>query len=167
MREVSSLVAEGVWVVLAAGLAIAIPGIVSAMGVGMAGVAAAAVASEDPKKAYKAFVFEVLPGTQGIYGFVAGFLIIIGAGLTTGAALKPELAGTAGIGLAVLAAAVPAILQGFTAYYQGKVATAGIAAIAKRPEVFAPGLMYTVMVELYAILGLLATILMLTFIGAL
>jgi len=167
MREVSSLVAEGVWVVLAAGLAIAIPGIVSAMSVSMAGVAAAAVASEDPKKAYKAFVFEVLPGTQGIYGFVAGFLIIIGAGLTTGAALKPELAGTAGIGLAVLAAAVPAILQGFTAYYQGKVATAGIAAIAKRPEVFAPGLMYTVMVELYAILGLLATILMLTFIGAL
>lgn len=163
MREVSSLVVEeGVWVALAAGLAIAIPGIISAMGVSMAGVAAAAVASEDPKKAYKAFVFEVLPGTQGIYGFVAGFLIIIGAGLTTGAGVKAGI-----VGVAVLAAAVPAILQGFTAYFQGKVATAGISAIAKRPEVFAPSLMYTVMVELYAILGLLATILMLTFIGAL
>lgn len=161
------MVSEGVWVLLAAGLAVIIPGILSGLAVSMAGVAAAGVASEDPKKAYKAFVFEVLPGTQGIYGFVAGFLIIIGAGLTTGAALKPELAEIAGIGLVVLAAAVPAILQGFTAYFQGKVATAGIMALAKRPEVFAPGLMYTVMVELYAILGLLATILMLTFIGAL
>jgi len=162
MREVSSLVADGVWVALAAGLAIAIPGIMSGLGVGTAGIAAAAVASEDPKKAYKAFVFEVLPGTQGIYGFVAGFLIIIGAGLTTSAGVSEGI-----IGLAVLAAAVPAILQGFTAYAQGQVAAASIIAFAKRPEVFAPGLMYTVMVELYAILGLLATILMLTFIGAL
>jgi V/A-type H+-transporting ATPase subunit K len=156
------LVADGVWVVLAAGLAVVIPGILSGIGVSIAGVAAAGVASEDPKKAYKAFVFEVLPGTQGIYGFVAGFLIIIGTGLTGGAGVKAGV-----VGLAVLAAAVPAILQGFTAYFQGKVATAGIMAFAKREEVFAPGLMYTVMVELYAILGLLATILMLTFIGAL
>lgn len=147
---------------MAAGLAIAIPGMMSAMGVGIAGVAAAAVASEDPKKAYKAFVFEVLPGTQGIYGFVAGFLILIGTGIATGAVVPAGI-----VGLAVLAAAVPAILQGFTAYPQGLVASASIAAFAKRPEVFAPGLMYTVMVELYAILGLLATILMLTFIGAL
>lgn len=156
------MVAEGVWVLLAAGLAVVIPGILSGIGVSLAGVAAAGVASEDPKKAYKAFVFEVLPGTQGIYGFVAGFLIIIGAGLTAGAGVKEGI-----VGLAVLASAVPAILQGFTAYFQGRVATAGIMAFAKRPEVFAPGLMYTVMVELYAILGLLATILMLTFIGAL
>jgi len=132
------------------------------MGVGIAGVAAAAVAAEDPKKAYKVFVFEVLPGTQGIYGFVAGFLIMIGAGLGPGAVVKAGI-----VGLAVLAAAVPVILQGFTAYPQGMVASASIAAFAKRPEVFAPGLMYTVMVELYAIFGLIATILALSFIGAL
>ena len=156
------LVTEGVWVALAAGLAIAIPGIISAMSVAMTGVAAAAVASEDPKKAYKAFVFEVLPGTQGIYGFVAGFLIMIGTGLAAGAGVREGI-----IGLAVLAAALPAILQGFTAYFQGMVASASVGAFAKRPEVFAPGLMYTVMVELYAILGLLATILALTFMGAL
>ena len=161
------MVAEAVWVALAAGLAIAIPGIISGMGVGIAGVAAAAVASEDPKKAYKAFVFEVLPGTQGIYGFVAGFLIIIGAGLSIDPVTGAAVVKTGLIGMAVLAAAVPAILQGFTAYPQGMVASASIAAFAKRPEVFAPGLIYTVMVELYAILGLLATILMLSFIGAL
>lgn len=148
-------------VALAAGLAVVIPGIMSAIGVGMTGVAAAAVSAEDPTKFSKLFVLEVLPGTQGIYGFVAGFLILIGTGMLGG-----ELKGGI-VGLAVLAAAVPAILQGFTAYAQGKVATASVSAVAKKPEVFGQGIMYTVMVELYAILGLLATILILTSIGAL
>lgn len=147
---------------MAAGLAVAIPGILSAIGVGMTGVAAAAVSAEDPKKFSKLFVLEVLPGTQGIYGFVAGFLILIGTGLLGGGGLNEGI-----VGLAVLAAAVPSILQGFTAYAQGKVATAGVSAVAKRPEVFGQSIMYTVMVELYAILGLLATILILTSIGAL
>jgi len=159
---VSGLVSEEVWVALAAGLAVAIPGILSAVGVGMTGIAAAAVSAEDPKKFSKLFVLEVLPGTQGIYGFVAGFLILIGTGLLGGGGLKVGI-----VGLAVLVAAVPAILQGFTAYLQGKVATAGVSAIAKRPETFGQCIMYTVMVELYAILGLLATILILTSIGAL
>ncbi|MFB0500075.1 MAG: V-type ATP synthase subunit K [Candidatus Hadarchaeaceae archaeon] len=158
----SGLVSEEVWVALAAGLAVAIPGILSAVGVGMTGIAAAAVSAEDPKKFSKLFVLEVLPGTQGIYGFVAGFLILIGTGLLGGEGLKVGI-----VGLAVLVAAVPAILQGFTAYLQGKVATAGVSAIAKRPETFGQCIMYTVMVELYAILGLLATILILTSIGAL
>ncbi len=159
------MVAEGVWVALAVGLSMGIPGIMSALGVGLAGVAAAAVASEDPKKAYTAFVMEVLPGTQGIYGFVAGFLILVGSALSGGAGGITVKEGI--VGLAVLCAALPAILQGFTSYAQGRVAAAGIAAFAKRPEVFAPSIMYTVMVELYAILGLLGTILMLTFTGAL
>ncbi|HDI12906.1 MAG TPA: permease, partial [Hadesarchaea archaeon] len=85
-----------------------------------------------------------------------------GTGLLGGGGVK-----TGVVELAVLAAAVPAILQGFTAYAQGKVATASVSAVAKRPEVFGQGIMYTVMVELYAILGLLATILILTSIGAL
>jgi len=159
---VSGLVGEEVWIALAAGLAVAIPGILSAIGVGMTGVAAAAVSAEDPKKFSKLFVLEVLPGTQGIYGFVAGFLILIGTGMLGGGGLNEGI-----VGLAVLAAAVPSILQGFTAYAQGKVATAGVSAVAKRPEVFGQSIMYTVMVELYAILGLLATILILTSIGAL
>ena len=44
------MVSEAFWVVLAAGLAVAIPGLMSAIGVGMTGVAAAAVTAEDPKK---------------------------------------------------------------------------------------------------------------------
>lgn len=150
-------------VAMAAGLAIAIPGIMAALGVEMTGVAAAAVTAEDPKKFSKLFILVVIPGTQGIYGFIAGLLILIGTGLLGGGGqLKPGI-----IGMTVLAAAIPAILQGFTSYLQGRVATAGVSAVAKRPETFVPSMMYTVMVELYAILGLLGTILLLTSIGAL
>lgn len=143
-------------VALAAGLAVAIPGIMSAIGVGMVGVAAAAATAEDPKKFSRFFILQVLPGTQGIYGFIGGFMVLIFTGVL-GAGLKAGV-----VGLTVLMAALPAILQGFTAVLQGKVAAAGVAAVAKRPEAFTASMMYTVMVELYAILGLLATILMLT-----
>ncbi len=146
-------------VVLAAGLAVAIPGIMAALGVGMTGIAAAAVSAEDPRKFSKLFVLQVMPGTQGIYGFVAAFLIMF--------VVYPKLAVTGVAGILVLAAAIPAILQGFTSYSQGKVAVAGVSAVAKRPEVFGQSMMYIVTVELYAILGLLATILFLTSLGAL
>ncbi|MEM2192682.1 MAG: V-type ATP synthase subunit K [Candidatus Hadarchaeales archaeon] len=144
--------------VLAAGLAVGIPGIMAALGVGMTGVAAAAVTAEDPKKFSKLFVLQVMPGTQGIYGLVAGFLIIFVA------YQKAISAGIAGV--LVLMAALPAILQGFTSYAQGKVATASVGAVAKRPEIFGKAMMYIVTVELYAILGLLATILFLVNLGA-
>lgn len=150
--------AEEVYVALAVALTVGIPGIMSAIGVGMAGVAAAGVSAEDPKKFSKSFVLEILPGTQGIYGFVAGFLAMIGGGVFGGTV--PTLGG-----LAVMVACVPAMLQGFTAILQGRVATASISAVAKRPETFGHCIMYTVMVELYAILGFLATILLFTSFG--
>jgi V/A-type H+-transporting ATPase subunit K len=146
-------------VALAAGLAVAIPGIMAAYGVAMTGIAAAAVSAEDPKKFSKLFVLQVMPGTQGIYGFVAAFLIMF--------VVYPKLATTGVAGLLILMAALPAVLQGFTSYSQGKVAVAGVSAVAKRPEVFGQSMMYIVTVELYAILGLLATILFLTSIHAL
>jgi V/A-type H+-transporting ATPase subunit K len=152
---VNGLVAEEVWVALAVGLAAMIPGLVSAMSVHMVGVAAAAVTAEDPKKWSKLFVLEVIPGTQGFYGFIAGMLLMIGSGLF-GGALKAGV-----VGAAALVAMLPAVLQGFTAYYQGKVCLAGVSAVAKRPEAFTPSVIYAVMVETYAILGFITTFLLL------
>ncbi len=164
------MVAEAVWVALAAGLAVAIPGICSAIGVGCAGVSASAVAAEDPKKAYKALLFVIMPGTQGIYGFVAGFLIVLTTGLAVSGGtltLKSAIASVPEIGLLIFMCSLPAILQGFTSILQGRTASAAVSAFAKRPEVFAPGAMYVVSVELYAILGFLASILMLSLTGVL
>ena len=164
----SGLVGEE-FVVLAAGLAVAIPGIMAAFGVAITGIAAAAVSAEDPKKFSKIFVLQVMPGTQGIYGFVAAFLLIfvVYPKFINPTLIDPTLAATGVAGLLILLATLPAILQGFTSYSQGKVAIAGVSAVAKRPEVFGQSMMYIVTVELYAILGLLATILFLTGIHAL
>lgn len=140
---------------LAVGLAAVIPGLVSAMSVHMVGVAAAAVTAEDPKKWSKLFVLEVIPGTQGFYGFIAGMLLLIGSGLF-GGTLKAGV-----VGAAALVAMVPAIIQSFTAYYQGKVCLAGVSAMAKRPEAFTPSVIYAVMVETYAILGFITSFLLL------
>jgi len=151
------MVSEQVLIALAVGLAVAIPGIASAIAVSMTGVAASGLVSEDPKKFSKAFILEILPGTQGFYGFIAGMLIMIGTKMLGGGPV--EFA--PGIGLTALVAAIPAILQGFTSYYQGLVATSGVAAIAKKEETFGGCVLMAAMVETYAILGFLSTFLLL------
>ncbi len=155
------MVSEEVIAALAIGLAVTIPGIMSALSVSMVGVAAAGLVSEDPKKFSKAFILEILPGTQGFYGFIGGMLVMIALEWLGG---SPPPLGT-GVGLTVLVAAVPAILQGFTSYYQGLVATAGVSSIAKKEETFGSCVLMSVMVETYAILGFLSTFLLLIGLG--
>ncbi|KXB02175.1 hypothetical protein AKJ44_01225 [candidate division MSBL1 archaeon SCGC-AAA261F17] len=150
------MVSDLLFVVLGIGLAVTIPGFMSALGVGMTGVAAAGATAEKPGEFSRMFVLEILPGTQGFYGFIAGILIMMGTGILGGAFGLPADV----TGLVVLAAAVPAILQGFTAYYQGKVATASVSAVSKTPETFGSCVIYTVMVETYAILGFLTAFLL-------
>ena len=61
------------------GAAIAsLAGIGSAIGVSVAGQAAAGVITEDPKKFGKTLVLQLLPGTQGIYGFVVALILLFG-----------------------------------------------------------------------------------------
>ena len=66
---------------LGAALAALLAGIGSAIGVGMAGKAAAGVTAEDPDKFSKVLVLQLLPGTQGIYGLLIAFLVFIQIGL--------------------------------------------------------------------------------------
>ena len=60
--------------ILGAGLAAFMAGIGSAKGTGIAGEAGAGLVSEDPSKFGKAMIMQVIPGTQGLYGFVIWFL---------------------------------------------------------------------------------------------
>ena len=66
-----------------AGAAIAalVTGIGSAIGIAIPGQAASGVLREDPEKFGSLFLLVVLPGTQGFYGFIAAFLVIIKLGL--------------------------------------------------------------------------------------
>mgnify|MGYP003379121895 CR=1 FL=1 len=61
---------------LGAAFAVLLAGAGSAVGVGRAGEAAAGVVTEDPSKFGKVLILQLLPGTQGIYGLLIGFLCL-------------------------------------------------------------------------------------------
>lgn len=139
-----------------AGLAALLAGIGSAIGIGIAGRSATGVLSEIPERYGQMFIMVVLPGTQGFYGFLAAFLVM----------LKLNFFGEGGvievssvIGWQTLAACLPVAFAGLmSAIHQGKVCSGGILMAAKRPEMaFKAGVVYAVMVEVYAVLGLLVT----------
>ena len=127
----------------------------SAKGTGMVGEAAAGLTSEDPDKSTKCLILQVLPGTQGLYGFVALFLVLGQTGLLSGETLPMTIEQ----GLAFFASYLPIMLGGWlSAIFQGRVAAASINIVAKHPEAATKGIIYCGIVEFYAILSLVATI---------
>lgn len=142
-----------VFAVLAAALATLLSGMGSAKGVGMAGEATAALTVDQPEKFGKALVLQLLPGTQGLYGFVIGFFIY--QQITGGDAITFER------GLYLLMAALPVAIVGYaSAQRQARVAIAGVNILAKNEDEFVKGVVYSVMVELYAILGFVISLLL-------
>ena len=136
----------------ALGMAIAIifSGIGSSKGVGIVGEAAAALIKEQPEKFVQALILQLIPGTQGIYGFIVAFFIMINMSASM----------TLAAGLYLFMAALPIAFTGlFSGIAQGKVAAAGVQILAKKPEESTKGIIFAAMVETYAILGLLASIL--------
>jgi F0F1-type ATP synthase membrane subunit c/vacuolar-type H+-ATPase subunit K len=225
-----------------AGLAALLAGIGSAIGIGIAGRSATGVLSEKPERYGQMFIMVVLPGTQGFYGFLAAFLVMLNLGFfgasmlfSVDPALQtdldntvisqdlrqefehnmapllqyatisvetpesewlitdkqnrksyrikketdkdketlkiygengfPNLSKTPGIGVQILIACLPIAFAGLvSAIFQGKVCSGGILMAAKKPEMaFKAGVVYAVMVEVYAVLGLLVTMFMLLF----
>jgi len=142
---------------LGAALAVLMSCIGSAKGVGMVGEAASGLLSEEPSRFSQCLILQILPGTQGLYGFVIWFFVLNKLGMMGGAPL--EVTTAAGWGL--LFACLPMAFGGLiSAIAQAKVAVGGINMITKRPEEMFKGVLMAVMVEFYAILSLLASILM-------
>ncbi|TZE81248.1 V-type ATP synthase subunit K [Calorimonas adulescens] len=141
----------------AAAIAIAFPGIGSAIGVGLVGESASGLISEDPDKFGQSLLLQALPGTQGIYGLLTGFIIMSKIGLL-GGNMVPL---TTWQGLLFLGAALPVSIVGwFSAIAQGRVAASGVGILAKRPQELAKALTYAAMVETYAVLSLLGSVLL-------
>jgi len=141
-------------------LSVGLAGIGSAIGVGIAGESAAGVVSEDPDKFVQTLILQALPGTQGIYGLLIGFLILLRTDFLAGMAdVSPEA------GLMLLFGALPIGIVGlFSAIAQGKASAASIGIIAKRPEEQAKAIIFPAMVETYAVLALLASFLVVWFV---
>lgn len=141
---------------LGAVLAALLAGIGSAIGVGMAGQAAAGVVTEDPGKFSKLLILQLLPGTQGIYGFLIAFLTLSQIGVIGGG--NVEVSTTKGM-LYLLACLPIAFVGLWSAIRQAKAAVSCIGLIAKRPDQLGKAIILPAMVETYAILALLVSIL--------
>ena len=143
---------------LGAALAVLMAGIGSARGVAIAGQASAGVCSGNPNVFGQALVLELLPGTQGIYGFLIGFIVLQSMGILGGSGLVPM---TTAQGLLMLVSCLPIAIVGLiSAIFQGKVAASAIGLLGRRSDMGGKGILMTVMVETYAILALLASFLM-------
>lgn len=141
--------------VLGAALAALMSGMGSAKGVGLAGQAAAGVITEDPTKFGKVLILQLLPGTQGIYGLLIAFVTLSKIGILGGSADV-----TFEQGLMYLFACLPMAFVGyFSAIAQAKASVSSIGVVAKKPEQFGKAMIFPAMVETYAILALLISIL--------
>ncbi len=135
----------------------------SAKGVGIVGEAASGMLAEDPSKFGSALLMQVLPGTQGIYGFVTAFLILSKIGLFSGDLLSL----TVGQGVYLLVAALPIAFVGyFSGIAQGRVAASGIELISRRESESGKAMTSAALVETYAIFALLVSLLPVIFFQA-
>lgn len=142
---------------VAAAISVVLAGYGSAKGVGLAGQTSAGVSSENPEVNSKLMVLQILPGTQGIYGFLIAVIILVNTGALGGNMAAVGLSQ----GLLYIGAVLPVAFVGMlSAIHQGKVAAAGMMMVGQHPDMSGKAITMTVMVETYAVLALLASFLM-------
>ena len=132
---------------LGLGLVLALAGIGSAIGTSAAGNAAEGRLNKRPEASGNFMVLSALPATQGIYGFVAFFMLLgkLQADASQGLVIF-------GIGLCVGAVCL------ISAIRQGQVCANGIVGISQGHDVFTNTLIYAALPEFYAILGLVGAL---------
>jgi len=152
--NISEFFIENGGVILAAlGMAISVilSGIGSAKGVGIVGEAATGVIIEEPHKFGKSLVLQLLPGTQGLYGFVISLMVL--GKLSVDMSLAE--------GFYIFMSCLPVGFVGLiSAIAQGKTAAAGIAILAKNEEHSTKGIIYALMVETYALLAFVTSLIL-------
>ena len=153
--EFLNAIGGGAFALLGAALAAALACVGSAKGTGITGEAGAGLVSEDPSKSGKVMILQVIPGTQGLYGFVIFFLAFTKISGSLGSMTVAQ-------GMQIFGACLPIALGGLlSAIAQGRVAAASINILAKKPDDWSKGMIMCIVVEFYAILCLLASFLML------
>lgn len=144
-----------VFALMGAAAAALVAGMGSAKGVGMAGEAGAGVVTEDPSKFGKVLILQLLPGTQGIYGLLIAFITLSQIGVLGGSSDISFVKG-----LLYFVACMPMAIVGYSsAIRQARASVASMGLLAKRPEAFGKAMIFPAMVETYAILALLISML--------
>ena len=141
---------------IGAAIATFLAGIGTAKGVGKAPEVGMGVLSENSSMFGKLLVLELLPGTQGLYGFIITFMILINIGVLGGDAS----AVTTAQGWLYLVASLPIGIGGLiSGIAQGNAAVAGISLCAKKPSEFSKAMVSTTLVEIYALLAFIVSLL--------
>lgn len=144
------------WAVAGAMAAVMLGGVGSAKGIRIAGSQAAGVLSEQPELFGKLLVLIALPGTQGFYGFICAIMIAMRAGLIAGAVtMTPAV----GVGLFFIGLCT-GVVEWQSAIFQGETSAAAINLTAKKPDESGRAILLPALVETYAVVALLAAILM-------
>ena len=132
---------------LGLGLVLALAGIGSSYGTTIAGNAAEGALKKKPEGSANYMVLSALPATQGIYGFVAFFMLL------SKMKSSPEMS------LAIFAVGVcVGLVCMLSAIRQGQVCANGIVGISQGHDVFTNTLIYAALPEFYAILGLVGAL---------
>ena len=144
-----------IFTILGIAIATVLAGIGSVKGVGAAAQASMGVLSEDSSMFGKMLVLTLLPGTQGLYGFIVGFLMLIYAGVLGGGDVVTWQQGLAYLG-ASLAIGIGGLVSGIA---QGRAAVAGIGLCAKDEKNFSKAMVSVTLVEIYALFAFIVSLL--------
>ena len=148
--------------IFGAAFAVIFAGMGSAKAVGLVGQASAGLLSEDPSMFGKVLILQLLPGTQGLYGFIVAVFVLIQTNVFSGNVTEISWQQ----GLLYIAACLPiSIAVYFSAIHQGKVAAAGVSLIAKKPDQSGRAVTMASLVEFYAILPFLVSLITIIRIG--
>ena len=104
----------------------------------------------------KLIVLMALPGTQGFYGLIVAIMISLRTGLMGNLVAVTPLAGAA----LMLTGICAGVVLWISAVNQGQTAAASINLTAKRPEEAGRAIILPALVETYAVVALLAAILL-------
>ena len=128
----------------------------SARGLRIAGAQTAGALAEKPELFGKLLVLTALPGTQGFYGLIGAIIIALKTKLIEG---KPEVTGVQGLALFAIGLGLGVVLC-ISAIAQGQTSAACINLTAKKPDEGGRSILFPALVETYAVVALLAAILM-------
>ncbi|MDD3718707.1 MAG: V-type ATP synthase subunit K [Actinomycetota bacterium] len=144
------------WALLGAAVAVIGGGAGSGMGITYVANVAGGILTEMPERFGPLLPLVVIPGTQGIYGFITGVLVIFIMEPSAGWAALPGA-----LGFQIFLACLPVAFVCFvTGAYQGLTAAGAAGMVAKRREEMGRSLVLPALVETYAVLSLIVTILM-------
>ena len=130
---------------LGLGLMLGLAGVGSSIGTTIAGNAAEGALKKNKEKSSSYMILSAMPATQGLYGFVA-FLMWMGKDFAADGAML------FGVGISV------GLVCLFSAIRQGQVCANGIVGISQGHDVQTNTMIYAALPEFYAILALLAAL---------